>query len=593
MMNIINNSNVNNYSLVTSKIDVDLAFDFNSINNDVQQCLDYLTTWYCKIGCIQLFDNGKIRDLSTILSHDLINRLIAKLPQVDHTNYKLQINMENKFNEELSLLYNFNIKKFLIDLKLPNDYANLARVVCKYLKKPILFYFNIPVTENSWDLWNTFRNMTGYSQQLGIVLCLTKYVPTCNEMSRWIGEPVRALSICTDFFISNQKGYPVLGKQYEDILKIAIQQKWIIILSGEPLPNMLDYFYYIMFITKNIIIPSPILECDDLLQLPLQPLRDNLMSCVYHVFEQDPVKYTQYQKAIHMAIIDKKVKKIVISVIGAGRGPLVKASLRAADLAAVDVKVYAVEKNQNAIPTLLHYQKNLWGNSVEVVFSDGREWDSPEKCDIMVSELLGSFGDNELSPECLDGAQKCLKDDGISIPCEYSSYLRPLMSHKLFSQTINNNNIMDDSCISNSKNAVFEQSYIVLQPNSYKPTKTKKLFTFNHPKRNIDSNSRYKCLKYEINSNMQLHGFSGYFDAILYKDITISIEPSTYSVGMFSWFPVYFPIKDTMLVQSGNIISVHFWRCCDEYKVWYEWCVTSPKQTPIYNCLGKSNSIKL
>ena len=27
----------------------------------------------------------------------------------------------------------------------------------------------------------------------------------------------------------------------------------------------------------------------------------------------------------------------------------------------------------------------------------------------MVSELLGSFGDNELSPECLDGAQSFLK----------------------------------------------------------------------------------------------------------------------------------------------------------------------------------------
>lgn len=36
-----------------------------------------------------------------------------------------------------------------------------------------------------------------------------------------------------------------------------------------------------------------------------------------------------------------------------------------------------------------------------------------ELCDIMVSELLGSFGDNELSPECLDGAQRCMKPDGM------------------------------------------------------------------------------------------------------------------------------------------------------------------------------------
>jgi len=353
-----------------------------------------------------------------------------------------------------------------------------------------------------------------------------------------------------------------------------------------------DYFYYIMYIAKNVVIPPPVLDCEGILQLPLQPLRDNLMSCVYHVFEQDPVKYTQYQKAIHMAIVDMKIEEVVIAVIGAGRGPLVKASLRAADLAAVNVKVYAIEKNENAIPTLMLYQKNIWGDSVQVVFTDGREWDPSEKCDIMVSELLGSFGDNELSPECLDGAQKCLKDSGVSIPCEYSSYLRPVMSHKLFSQTVSND-MIDESCVSNSKDALYEQSYIVLQPNSYKPTETKKLFTFNHPKALNNNNSRYKCLQFEITSNMQLHGFSGYFDAVLYKDITISIEPSTHSIGMFSWFPAYFPIKDTMLVKSGNIISVHFWRCCDKYKVWYEWCVSSPKQTPVYNCTGKSNSIKL
>ena len=46
---------------------------------------------------------------------------------------------------------------------------------------------------------------------------------------------------------------------------------------------------------------------------------------------------------------------------------------------------------------------------------DMRDWDAPEKADILVSELLGSFGDNELSPECLDGAQKFLKGAGLSV----------------------------------------------------------------------------------------------------------------------------------------------------------------------------------
>lgn len=38
-----------------------------------------------------------------------------------------------------------------------------------------------------------------------------------------------------------------------------------------------------------------------------------------------------------------------------------------------------------------------------------RSFNPKEKADIIVSELLGSFGDNELSPECLDGVMRTLK----------------------------------------------------------------------------------------------------------------------------------------------------------------------------------------
>lgn len=58
---------------------------------------------------------------------------------------------------------------------------------------------------------------------------------------------------------------------------------------------------------------------------------------------------------------------------------------------------------------LENWQFEEWGSQVTVVSSDMREWVAPEKADIIVSELLGSFADNELSPECLDGAQHFLK----------------------------------------------------------------------------------------------------------------------------------------------------------------------------------------
>ena len=59
-----------------------------------------------------------------------------------------------------------------------------------------------------------------------------------------------------------------------------------------------------------------------------------------------------------------------------------------------------------------------------------RTWQPPSLASILVSELLGSFGDNELSPECLDGAQRLLAPDGVSIPCQYTSFLQPITASK-------------------------------------------------------------------------------------------------------------------------------------------------------------------
>ena len=50
-----------------------------------------------------------------------------------------------------------------------------------------------------------------------------------------------------------------------------------------------------------------------------------------------------------------------------------------------------------------------WSDRVTILYGDMRAVNVPEQADIMVSELLGSFGDNELSPECLDGGMRFLK----------------------------------------------------------------------------------------------------------------------------------------------------------------------------------------
>lgn len=65
-----------------------------------------------------------------------------------------------------------------------------------------------------------------------------------------------------------------------------------------------------------------------------------------------------------------------------------------------------------------------------------RDWKPEEKADIIASELLGSFGDNELSPECLDPTEPFLKETGIYIPFRYLSYVQPISSQRLWEKAL-------------------------------------------------------------------------------------------------------------------------------------------------------------
>ena len=56
-------------------------------------------------------------------------------------------------------------------------------------------------------------------------------------------------------------------------------------------------------------------------------------------------------------------------------------------------------------------------------------------------------------------------------------------------------------------------------------------------------NTRYEVLQFQITEDSVCHGLAGYFEAVLYKDINLSIKPETHSKGMFSWFPILFPLK--------------------------------------------------
>uniref|UniRef100_A0A1B6CEQ6 Protein arginine N-methyltransferase n=1 Tax=Clastoptera arizonana TaxID=38151 RepID=A0A1B6CEQ6_9HEMI len=455
------------------------------------------------------------------------------------------------------------------------------------------------ITENTWQMWNKFRSLCNSDRRLGIALEVTSDLPSEDEILRWLGEPIKCIVLSTDIFITNRKGYPVLSKSHQAFIKLLVNMDIQIVVTGARRHEVIaHYTQYLEHLWKTL--PSTdSISCyakgyEDFLQCPLQPLMDNLESSTYEVFERDPVKYSEYQRAIYTALLDrvsdeeKDTHVLVVMVVGAGRGPLVTAAITAATKAERRIKLYAVEKNPNAVVTLQTMQEENWGDSVTIISSDMREWDPPELADILVSELLGSFGDNELSPECLDGAQKFLKEDGISIPCTYTSYLSPIHSPKLHTEARNFRD-KDKPPI-----AFLETPYVVHQQNKYDIAPVQSLFTFNHPNRDpLKDNTRFKSLTFKIKQDAVLHGFAGFFDTVLYKDITLSILPETHSSGMLSWFPIYFPIKEPVHLLAGQELVVHFWRLVSKQNVWYEWTVSQPVPLAIHNPNGRSYTIGL
>jgi protein arginine N-methyltransferase 5 len=86
------------------------------------------------------------------------------------------------------------------------------------------------------------------------------------------------------------------------------------------------------------------------------------------------------------------------------------------------------------------------------------------------------------------------------------------------------------------------------------PNRTQDVFTFEHPNRaHAVDNSRYVRLRFDCTppGGTVCHGFAGYFDAQLYKDVHLSIHPPTHTPNMFSWFPIYFPLRTPFYVPPG------------------------------------------
>ncbi len=530
-----------------------------------------------------------------------------------------------------------------------------------------------------WETWNRIRTLADHSPSLSLCLEITDRLPRPAAIARWLGEPVKAAVLPTSLFVANKAGFPVLRARHQRLVVQlhaagvqfvlrgrarlpsapgALAAAAATTSSSSPSPSPLPptssapqhphavYLASLVHVLRRHRALHPETAAHrfvegyaDRLQLPLQPLADNLEAGTYEVFESDPAKYDAYQQAVQDrledvldmdGVLDRRDYAVVM-VVGAGRGPLVRRSLLAADALGLPVRVYAVEKNPNAVITLraLALEDPLWRGRVTVVAGDMRAWARPpEKADVLVSELLGSFGDNELSPECLDGAERLLlaRPHGLSVPASYTSFLCPVSSHRVWT-----------SVAAMREPRYFETPFVVRLRNAFAVAPTQELFTFRHPtfgeggvekegegegegegavvmsgppvllqvgpapgaSPSSQHNRRAGVLRFVASATALVHGFAGYFESALSDGVLLSNHPPTLTPDLFSWFPLFLPLRDPVLVREGETMEVRVWRCVRDGaagagggRVWYEWCMqTAAGTTHLHNAGGRSYSI--
>ncbi|KAL3115929.1 hypothetical protein niasHT_007229 [Heterodera trifolii] len=560
------------------------------------------------------------------------------------------------FCQELEYVRYLGVHKVLIVLKHFSS-PRLANLINQNRLFGIDFLFLLPTKLSDfgtvadcvvdiWTIWRDFRTLCANSSRLSVALSLTADLDSefdlHNNLSlrRWLAEPISSLFLDHSLFISDENtSSPTLPNVHRMLVNYLLSNcRQSVVLSSSSVQS--DHFAncelkQMVLSTKQLILSNenicknenPMFGYFDLLQTPLQPLSDNLDSAVYQTFEQDNAKYEHYQRATKAALLELSQRQmeiggIVVFVLGAGRGPLVQAAINARDELEREkkhseqcclnwkMKLIAVEKNRNAILSLKYCNEERWANSVQIVHSDMRSLstfvDSKvlERPDLIISELLGSFGDNELSPECLDGVSPILKPGTICIPQTYTNFITPIQSLHLHQSVAALDQCKsEEQSVGRSKKVfgcAFDRSYVVCMDQfCYLAENVEPCFRFTHPNKEGSSNSRQSQVHFDVPPNCELMGFSAHFEVNLFKDICLSTHPLRFTENMHSWFPALFPLRRLFHFRDATTVTFNIHRKIDSDGCWYEWNIEykgSDGQTTrseIQNERGESQYMKL
>uniref|UniRef100_A0A1I7SU54 Protein arginine N-methyltransferase n=1 Tax=Bursaphelenchus xylophilus TaxID=6326 RepID=A0A1I7SU54_BURXY len=470
----------------------------------------------------------------------------------------------------------------------------------------------LPSSDCVWDTWKDIREglCNACYDKLGVgihfVDKVSKEFNDAAALQRWKGEPVKLIAA----------GQSLLEKEKNQYL-MAFLREYITpeceyFMCNLPksskeccadIENQMKNFEMMKDVLKNNCRKMPMINntfIEDVPQRPLRPTEDNLTSSIYKTFEDNRSKYQIYEEAITEVILDWQKgckfekKKMVILLVGAGRGGLVESimkALRKTDIVS-DSIVVAVEKNPFAFRSLVHKNKKMWDYFIKLVNADLREHKLIKKAldghvpYLVISELLGSFACNELSPDLLTTLEPLIDNKTVFLPQYYTNFISPCFSFRLnniiqggrpdFYQRLSNFCGRDGIRAIDSNNySNLDQLYVSTLNSAYIIDAPQPVCTYKHHAKASNLMQWRSQTHFKISVDCQINGLAGFFEAKL-KSNTISTVPK--DINQFtdikkSWFPAYFPLSYPLDCPKGSTVDVLIERKVNDQGMWYEWCV--------------------
>lgn len=441
--------------------------------------------------------------------------------------YELEPRLNNYF---VRLRSKYKGTTFLIEIKVSEYYplGDLRRFLSAFdsVDLQLSIVVILPAIEDL-EYWAALRDYNGHLRfgiKLGLGLCLSQ-----EFVARYKTLSVDAL----------------LVGGFEGTVDVAVKMAAkrsppdIIIEEDDRFGNLVKYA------KRRVVSWHVIRQFSDMLIDPLQPLTTEMDMEVYENFETDDVKYSQYDAAIKEAICDlrRKSTTLTILVIGPGRGPLLRSVLTHRE---PNDMVVAVEKNRKCMELLVEVVRGH--ANVTLYYGDVRDL-KRANYDLVISELLGSFGCNEACPEIL---QHLGNLSLIFIPLEYCSFLQPIYTDFLLRN--------------------ITRPYLVSLNSSIPVGEIERAFFHCQWGNRLNQKSTISIHKGRSDSDPNLdfaNALLGFFEAELYKSHRISVLPNaSLDEKCESWYPMIFPIGKAK-IGDKVIMSRH----SDGRKMWYEWTV--------------------